>query len=173
MQNRGEKGESHIRRDIMIGAFIASLPAIRKQVKRMINHPEDAEDVVQEVMYKALRGANNFRGESQINTWLYRVTRNTALDKLDLAHRKNEELQPHDYLDAIPHYPSPEDSIIEGEAAEELLSPLSEVQKKTIILRAHEYPYEEIADILNEPVGTVKSHKHRGEKAINKKRKAA
>ena len=57
-------------------------PKIQRYLIRLVGEPE-AEDLTQEVFVKVSRALNNFRGESQLSTWLYRIATNTALDRID------------------------------------------------------------------------------------------
>ncbi|NLB40770.1 MAG: sigma-70 family RNA polymerase sigma factor [Clostridiales bacterium] len=143
---------------------------------RMTNRREDAEDLTQEVfvrVYKALKG---FKGNSQFSTWIFRIAHNICIDHyrksklttFSLNQPRNEEDQRE--MDLPSEDPTPEEEALRKEQQEFLLKCIEELRpeyKTVIILRdIQHHSYEEIAEILDVPLGTVKSHISRARSAL-------
>lgn len=133
---------------------------------RMTNNADDAEDLTQEVFIKVYRNLKSFRRDSKFSTWIYRIAYNTCIDnhrkrrlKLLPLNRGDDEQQD---IDIPSPNPLPEDQVISGEQYDiikECIAQLKLEYKSVIILRdIQNYSYQEIADILNIPMGTVKSN---------------
>lgn len=136
---------------------------------RMMNHSEDAKDISQEVFLKAYRSLGNFDERSQFSTWLYRITHNTCIDEMRKRKGKQsysleEELENEDgsmQRQVADAGDTPEESLLRGEQKSEILQALdalSEEHKAAVVLRdVKGLTYEEIAEILELSLGTVKS----------------
>ncbi|WP_458407443.1 RNA polymerase sigma factor [Anaerotignum sp.] len=136
---------------------------------RMMNHSEDAKDISQEVFLKAYRSLANFDERSTFSTWLYRITHNTCIDEMRKRKGKQsysleEELESEDgsmQRQIADEGDTPEESLLREEQKSEILralDTLSEEHKAAIILRdVKGLSYEEIAEILELSLGTVKS----------------
>lgn len=126
---------------------------------QLMKHREDAEDLLQDTYERALRGLNNFRGDSEVKTWMTRIMRNRAYDKLDLASRKEELVDPDLMVGtAITGL----ETVLPGDAAETreelaLIGQLKETEQKVVIMLTAGYTNEEVAKGLGMPTGTVKS----------------
>ena len=141
---------------------------------RMMNHGEDAKDISQEVFLKAYRSLSNFDERSAFSTWLYRITHNTCIDEM----RKRKGKQSFSLEEELEHEEgsmqrqiadegyTPEESLLRAEQRNEILQALdnlSEEHKAAIVLRdVKGLSYEEIAEILEVTLGTVKSRISRG-----------
>ena len=138
-----------------------------------------AEDVAQESFIKAYKSLDSFREESAFYTWLYRITSNTAKNYLISKKRKKELLETEvlsseemDIFD-IPGGSSPEE-ILEANYLRELifesLSNLPEDIRTAVSLREFDgLSYEEISEVLDCPIGTVRSRIFRGREIIQEK----
>ncbi len=148
-------------------------------VYRMLNDPNDANDVVQDVFFKVFRRIHAFRGESSLKTWIYRIAVNEACNRrryfqrhirqeLALDAGSTEGWNPEDTLAAEGR--SPFDEVLGREQHELLqyaLSRINPVYRAAVILRdIEELSYEEIADVLQIALGTVKSRILRGREAL-------
>jgi RNA polymerase sigma-70 factor (ECF subfamily) len=132
-------------------------------VRSIIGDRDDVEDVVQEVFIKVYKGLSSYRGESKLSTWIYRIARNEALNA---ATRKRIEGDPIEEARIEAPTGSRPDTQFEKRAErselETHLAHLDETQRTVLELRyLGERSYEEIAEILDLPIGTVKSHIHR------------
>ncbi len=145
------------------------------QALRLLNHPEDAADVTQEVFFHAWRGLPAFQGDSSFSTWLYRLTNNAAIDLLRREKKRRGDLslddgeRPWDRLLTDPA-PMPEAEAERAElrrAVAEGLAKLSAEHRQVLVLREiNGASYEEIGQILGLPPGTVKSRLARARLAL-------
>ena len=148
-------------------------------VSRYVKHSGDVADVTQEAFIKAYRALPNFRGESAFYTWLYRIAVNSAKNYLVSQGRKPpandvdaDEADFYDGSDALKEQNSPERSLM-SEQLERVLfdtvEQLPEDLRTAITLRELEgMSYEEIANAMDCPVGTVRSRIFRAREAIDK-----
>ena len=153
---------------------------IYNMVYRMSGNQNDAFDITQEVLIKIFRNINSFKFESKFSTWVYRVVSNTCLDEMKKIKRKSAysldaELITDDgelNVEIPDSQPLPEDEL-EGkeirDSITEAISRLSLEHQNVIILRdINGLSYDEIANIIDCSVGTVKSRVSRARKALKK-----
>jgi RNA polymerase sigma-70 factor (ECF subfamily) len=145
---------------------------------QMLGNEADAADASQEVFLKAFRGIGKFRRGSSLKTWLYRIAIHEALNQRRWfsRHRRNESSL--DGQDAGEHRalqieelgPSPFDQLASHQAQQVVRRALGEVAqvfRSAVILRDLEgLSYEEVAEVLDVSVGTVKSRILRGRRAL-------
>lgn len=153
------------------GAFEKLVLAHQKQVYnlclRLSGSPEDAYDLSQEAFIKAWRGLAQYQFGAEFSTWLYRLTRNVCIDHLRRLRRQPSvplETEQDGELIELPlpdSAPGPEERALHGEKQRvlaEAMQALAEEQREILILRVvNDLPYEQIAEILGLPLGTVKS----------------
>ncbi len=149
-------------------------------VMRYVRDPELAQDITQEAFIKAYRALPRFRGESAFYTWMYRIAVNTAKNYLAAQRRRPMELEldmqdPEQYeLHAkLKETDTPEGITLSNELleiVENAIGALPEDLQTAIILRELEgMSYEEIAQTMECPVGTVRSRIFRARDAISNK----
>jgi RNA polymerase sigma-70 factor (ECF subfamily) len=149
-------------------------------VMRYVRDPELAQDITQEAFIKAYRALPRFRGDSAFYTWMYRIAVNTAKNHLAAQRRRpmNVELDLQDPEQYDLHAKLKETDTPEGvalsnelkESVERAIAALPEDLRTAIILRELEgMSYEEIAQTMECPVGTVRSRIFRARDAISKK----
>ncbi len=137
----------------------------------LLRDPRDAQDAAQNVFMKAYRGLNDFRPDSSLYTWLYRIAVNTCLD-----HKRKSRREALKYKSLAELPPSPEpypQQIYEAKEAartvQQALAELREDQRAAIVLREIEgLSYEEIADVLHISPGTVKSRISRAREELRR-----
>ena len=143
---------------------------------RMCGNSEDAQDCLQEAMLRIYRSISGFKAQSSFSTWVYRITMNTCLD--ELRKRKNRPNTSLDgLLDAgwapVDGGESPEGHALRGEVRRSLsqfIQELPEDMRAAVLLRdVQGYAYEEIAQILDTNVGTIKSRISRGREKLREK----
>lgn len=126
---------------------------------RVLGSPSDAEDAVQETFVRLARGAESFRGDAKLSTWLYRVARNVCTDHVRYDARRPST--PVEDITAVGTEPVADDVIGARETAmtvEAALAQLDEQSRMLLLLVAVEgLSYAEAAASLDLPVGTVKS----------------
>ncbi|QUN04945.1 RNA polymerase sigma factor RpoE [Shewanella yunxiaonensis] len=149
-------------------------------ISRYVRNQADVADVAQEAFIKAYRALPNFRGESAFYTWLYRIAVNTAKNHLVSQGRRApandvdaDEAEYYDGSDALKEFASPERLMLSDEIKKvvfDTLESLPEELKMAISLRELDgMSYEDIANIMDCPVGTVRSRIFRAREAIDKK----
>ena len=151
-------------------------------VYRLLEDSSEAGDVVQEIFLKVFRHIGSFRGQSSLKTWIYRIAVNEAHNHRRWFSRHSrhevglEQPQPEtgrSYRSVIPDPGrSPYEMALGAEArsfVEEALAKINPVFREAVILRdVEDLSYEEIAEVLNVSLGTVKSRILRGREALRR-----
>lgn len=152
-------------------------------VGRYIRDPGESQDVAQEAFIKAYRALPGFRGESAFFTWLYRIAINTAKNHLQSRSRVpasegDIDIDDAEQLESAPRlkdYETPERLLLTeelGTVISRAIEELPEELRTAILLREMDgLSYEEIAEVMVCPVGTVRSRIFRAREAIDKKLK--
>lgn len=152
---------------------------VQRLLSRLVRDPAEVEDLTQETFIKAYRALDSFRGDSAFYTWLYRIAINTAKNHLMASNRRpmvnatvheTEEGETWDELDTLSDSETPENLLLTQEIAqtvEEAIQSLPEELRTAITLRELEgLSYEEIAQVMGCPIGTVRSRIFRAREAI-------
>lgn len=139
-------------------------------VRGIMGDRHEVEDVVQQVYVKIYRGLPRFRGDSKLSTWIYQIARNEALNAVS---RKQPVFTPVEDLNvAAPETASPDRLYGEREAKDRLedaMAGLDNNFKMALELRyMGEHSYEEIAEIMAIPIGTVKTYIYRGKAELKR-----
>jgi RNA polymerase sigma-70 factor (ECF subfamily) len=151
---------------------------VAKLVARYVRDRSEVEDVTQEAFIKAYRAIGGFRGESAFYTWLYRIAVNTAKNYLETQGRRppgsDVELEGAELLEGgagLRDVASPERHALTDEIAatvRRVIEGLPADLRTAITLREIEgLSYEEIAEIMDCPIGTVRSRIFRAREAID------
>ena len=147
-------------------------------VSRFVRNHSDALDVTQEAFIKAYRALPNFRGDSAFYTWLYRIAVNTAKNYLAVQARRPSESE-HDVSEieqiegnsALKEQATPENLLLKDELQATVLKAIENLPddlRSAIMLREVEgLSYEEIATVMECPIGTVRSRIFRAREAID------
>jgi len=149
-------------------------------VMRYVRDPELALDITQEAFIKAYRALPRFRGDSAFYTWMYRIAVNTAKNHLAAQRRRPMDVEldlqdpeQYDLHSKLKETDTPEGVSLSNELKETIeraIASLPEDLRTAIILRELEgMSYEEIAQTMECPVGTVRSRIFRARDAISKK----
>jgi RNA polymerase sigma-70 factor (ECF subfamily) len=154
---------------------------LARLLSRFIRDPGEVEDVAQEAFIKAYRALPSFRGDSAFYTWLYRIGINAAKNYLVAMGRRAPTTTEHDAEDAesfddadqLRDINTPENMLMSKQVAEVVntaMNQLPEELRTAITLREIEgMSYEDIAEIMNCPIGTVRSRIFRAREAIAEK----
>jgi RNA polymerase sigma-70 factor (ECF subfamily) len=148
---------------------------IARHVARHVRHAGEVEEVVQETFMKAYRGLPSFRGDSSFYSWLYRIASNTAFSHLRRGHRE-EPLADADDERGEPFEPgvtdaeSPERTLMASQMADAVRQGLqrmpAELADALTLFEVEGKSYPEIAQMLDIPVGTVRSRIFRAREAL-------
>ena len=155
---------------------------VLKLVNRYVRDPSEAEDIAQETFIKAYKALPTFRGDSAFYTWLYRIAANTAKNVLVSSRRRmvdyNLDMQdPEDYVaqSLLKDGDTPEGILLTEEIRKTVTDTMQQLPddlREAITLRELEgLSYEEIAEVMDCPVGTVRSRIFRAREAIDRKLK--
>lgn len=151
---------------------------LARLLSRFIRDQAEVEDVAQEAFIKAYRALPSFRGESAFYTWLYRIGINTAKNFLVSQGRRAptstgfdaEEAETFDDADALRDLNTPESALLTkeiGRTVNEAVASLPEELRTALTLRELEgLSYEEIAQVMNCPIGTVRSRIFRARETV-------
>src|SRR5580692_3925788 len=154
---------------------------LARLLSRFIRDPGEVEDVTQEAFVKAYRALPSFRGDSAFYTWLYRIGINAAKNYLVAMGRRAPTTTEHDAEDAesfedgdqLRDINTPENMLMSKQVATVVNTAMNELPEElrtAITLREIEgLSYEEIAEIMNCPIGTVRSRIFRAREAIAEK----
>ncbi len=177
--------ELHLRndeeRDLLREALAGNERAFRKILERhyrliysvvhgIAGDRVETEDIVQEVFIKIFRALRDFRGEARLSTWIYRIARNQAINALErhkpisVPFENCEDLPAAEDDPAVSHRKK-----IARERLERFMQRLDEKQRIALELRyAGEKSYEEIAEIMDIPLGTVKTYIYRAKLSLKR-----
>ncbi len=156
-------------------------------IYRIVNDPSDAADTTQDVFLKVFRGIKRFHGESSLKTWIYRIalheasnrrrwwfrhkSRETSIEPVESSDLESAAFALKDTL--VDPSASPLESVAQHEVrirVEQEIRNLSEPFRTTVVLRdIEELSYEEIAEVMQVSLGTVKSRLIRGRDALKKR----
>lgn len=169
---RGDKGAF----DLLVRKYQHK---VAKLISRYLSNRAEVEDITQEVFIKAFRGLPGFRGESAFYTWLYRIAVNTAKNYLESQGRRPpgtgidiESAELLDSMESLRDVATPERDMLTGEIADTVsraIAALPPDLRTAITLRDLDgLSYEEIAQVMECPIGTVRSRIFRAREAIDK-----
>jgi len=164
--------------DLLVSKYQRKLGRL---LSRFIRDPSEVEDVTQEAFIKAYRALPGFRGDSAFYTWLYRIGINTAKNHLVAMGRRAptsteldaEEAEGVEAGEQLRDLNTPENQMMSrqvGDTVNQTLQELPEELRTAITLREIEgLSYEEIATVMQCPVGTVRSRIFRAREAVAEK----
>ena len=171
---RAQRGEKHAF-ELLVAKYQRKLARL---ISRLVRDPAEAEDVAQEAFIKAYRALPQFRGYAAFYTWLYRIGVNTAKNFLMSQGRRAptttakdaEEAETFDDAEQLRDNNTPESILMSRQVAKTVnaaMDRLPEELRTAITLREIEgLSYDEIADVMNCPIGTVRSRIFRAREAI-------
>jgi len=148
-------------------------------INRFVSDQTECYDIAQEAFIKAYRAIGNFRGDSQFYTWLYRIAANTAKNHLASRARKSpnysvdvDDAEHYEGESGLKEYTTPENLLLTDEIERtvfQAIEVLPDDLKSAIMLREIEgLSYEEIAEVMDCPIGTVRSRIFRARDAIDR-----
>ena len=170
---RAQRGDSRAF-DLLVLKYQGRIATL---VARFVNDAAEVEDVTQEAFIKAFRALPKFRGESAFYTWLYRIASNAAKNYLVARGRRPattadvQDAEQYEEGDALREIETPENAYFGNELAKTVqlaLEGLPEELRAALSLREFDgLSYEEIADVMACPVGTVRSRIFRAREVVD------
>lgn len=175
---RVQRGDKHAF-DLLVSKY---QQRILNLVGRFVRNPSDAMDVTQEAFLKAYRALPKFRGDSAFYTWMYRIAVNTAKNYLAVQSRRPmeadqdyDEIEQIDSSGVLRDQATPEHMLLRDEIQDTVIRAIEELPedlRTAIMLREVEgLSYEDIAAVMECPIGTVRSRIFRAREAIDKQLK--
>lgn len=148
-------------------------------IGRFVSDQAECQDIAQDAFIKAFRAIDSFRGDSQFYTWLYRIAANTAKNHLASRARKSpayavdvDDAEHFEGESGLKDYANPENMLLTEEIKATVFSAIEKLPddlKSAITLREIDgLSYEEIAEVMDCPIGTVRSRIFRARDVIDK-----
>jgi RNA polymerase sigma-70 factor (ECF subfamily) len=128
---------------------------------RFVNNHEDASDLAQDAFVRAWKGLKNFKGQSALSTWLYRIAVNVSLNRVSARTPAMDPIDSTDHvadlrIEGAQHAMIREERAV---AVRKAIASLPDKQRATLILRTyHDMSHQQIADVLGSSVGAVKAN---------------
>jgi RNA polymerase sigma-70 factor (ECF subfamily) len=180
-RSKSEKANKNVEVDSFAEEALSHMDAMYGVACRLTRNPTEAEDLVQDALVKAMRARDQFHAGTNLKAWMFRILTNTFINKYRRGGLEKSVL---DGPDADPladgwvsastmrQLRDPEQialrPIVEGEVARALDALPPEFKLAVILCDVEEFSYEEIAEIMGCPIGTVMSRLHRGRKLLQK-----
>lgn len=148
---------------------------------RLTRNPSDAEDLVQDTFVKAFRFFHRFEPGTNLKAWLFKILTNTFINQYRRRSRERDSLGVADTEAALDRQPAPDfwaglpppDASLRALFSDEVKAAIDDLPvdfRMTVLLRdIEDFTYQEIADIMDCPVGTVMSRLHRGRRMLQKR----
>lgn len=161
--------------DLLVGKYQHKIMSV---ISRYIRNPDEVQDVAQDTFVRAWRALPNFRGDSAFFTWVYRIAINTAKNHLVARSRRPpdtdvdiDDAQFLESADGLRDADTPLGNLLSAEieaTVHQALQELPEDMRTAVMLREFDgLSYEEIAQVMDCPVGTVRSRIFRAREAID------
>src|SRR6202142_736714 len=173
--------DTQSRSDNFIDECMSHMDALYGVACRLTRNPTEAEDLVQDALVKAMRAREQFQAGTNLKAWLFRILTNTFINKYRRGGLERSVLEGPDAdpladgwvsASTMRQLRDPEQiallPIVEGEVRQALDALPPEFKLAVILCDVEEFSYEEIADIMGCPIGTVMSRLHRGRKLLQK-----
>jgi RNA polymerase sigma-70 factor (ECF subfamily) len=173
--------DSQPRSDAFLDECMSHMDALYGVACRLTRNPTEAEDLVQDALVKAMRAREQFQAGTNLKAWLFRILTNTFINKYRRGGLERSVLEGPDADPLADGWVSaatmrqlrdPEQiallPIVEGEVRKALDALPADFRLAVVLCDVEEFSYEEIADIMGCPIGTVMSRLHRGRKLLQK-----
>lgn len=160
---------------------VGYMDALHGVACRLTRNPTEAEDLVQDTLLKAMRARDQFRDGTNLKAWLFRILTNTFINKYRRGGLERSVIEGPDADPLVDGWVSaatmrqlrdPEQQallpIVEGEVGRALDALPTDFKLAVILSDVEEFSYEEIAQIMGCPIGTVMSRLHRGRKLLQR-----
>jgi RNA polymerase sigma factor (sigma-70 family) len=154
-------GSSPFQHDELVGL----LPRLRRFARLITRHREDADDLVQIAVERALVRAGQWQAGTRLDSWMFRIMKNAWIDEVRVRVRRSEVFAPEEAGEHVGVSVTPQQ--IDRLAVEQAMSQLNEDQRLAIgLVLVEGLAYKEAADVLEIPIGTLTSRIARGREAL-------
>ncbi len=168
----GEKGEQTAQpprpASDLHAALIAELPHLRRFAYFLTRGSERADDIAQEALVRAVKHIGGLRPDSNLRAWLFTIARNVARN--EARRQRRSPVDPHtDLADLQPALPQSQEAAVEMRELQQAVLRLTPAFRQTLFLCTIEgLSYEDAAQVLGVPVGTIRSRLARARRALEK-----
>jgi RNA polymerase sigma-70 factor (ECF subfamily) len=154
--------------DDLHAALIAELPHLRRFTYFLTRGSERADDIAQEALVRAVKHIGGLRPDSNLRAWLFTIARNVARN--EARRQRRSPVDPHtDLADLQPSQPQTQESAIEMRELQQAVLRLPPAFRQTLFLCTIEgLSYEDAAQVLDIPIGTIRSRLARARRALEK-----
>ncbi|AYF00706.1 RNA polymerase sigma-54 factor RpoN [Paracoccus yeei] len=152
-------------------ALVALLPNLRRYALSLTRRPDQADDLVQQTVERAIAGAASFDSVQRLEPWLFRIMRNGFIDQTRRRRSAGVQLDVHDMPEALPTDPGPAlEARLMLRSVEAAMATLPIEQREILhLVCVEEMSYAETARILDIPLGTVMSRLSRARLALSER----
>ncbi|AWX94259.1 RNA polymerase sigma factor [Paracoccus mutanolyticus] len=152
-------------------ALVALLPNLRRYALSLTRRPDQADDLVQQTVERAIAGAASFDSVQRLEPWLFRIMRNGFIDQTRRRRSAGVQLDVHDMPEALPTDPGPAlEARLMLRSVEAVMAALPTEQREILhLVCVEEMSYAETARILDIPLGTVMSRLSRARLALSER----
>jgi RNA polymerase sigma-70 factor, ECF subfamily len=145
--------------------LIALLPRLRRFARALARNTDDADDLVQRALERALERAGQARADTPLGGWMFSIVRNAWIDELRARTRRARLLAPAEAVEQIPD--ASQAALAQVLSVQEALACLPEEQRSAVALVLIEgLSYKEAAHVMQVPIGTLTSRLARGREAL-------
>jgi RNA polymerase sigma factor (sigma-70 family) len=143
--------------EALTAAIVAELPRLRRHAVYLLYSHVDAEDLVQDCLEAALSKKASLQDPAKLRSWLFSILNNLFLMRLRANARRKQALPIEDFADSLAASTSPEDRDMARDLARAMAKLSAEHRQILLLLNVEGYGYQEVADSLGIPIGTVMS----------------
>jgi len=145
--------------------LVALLPRLRRFGRAVTRHREDADDLVQIAVERALLRADQWQPGTRLDSWMFRIMQNAWIDEMRSRTRRSEIFAPEEEGEHVGV--SPTDAHIEALAVRKAIAQLGDDQRIVVgLVLVEGLPYKEAADVLDIPIGTLTSRLARARETL-------
>ena len=171
------------RRQVFEDEALPHLPALYRTARRLTMNSEEAQDLVQETFLRAYRSFDHYQPGTNCRAWLFRILTNLQINRYQKQRRRPGQLslddteefylyqqssQPEQYQDGADPQRVFLESMVDEEVKGAVAALPADFRIAVILSDIEGFSYQEIADIMDTPVGTVRSRIHRGRRLLQK-----
>jgi RNA polymerase sigma factor (sigma-70 family) len=145
----------------------ALLPRLRRFGRTLARNPEDADDVVQVAIEKALTRADQWTPGTRLDSWMFRIMQNAWIDEVRARERRSQTFVPEEEAEHVGT--SPNDAQVDAIAVRRAVAQLNDDQRAVVgLVLVEGLAYQEAAEVLDIPVGTLTSRLARAREALQR-----